>query len=101
MEQNAFVLRSAPSGIDQVPEALESNQIIIGWSEVSELVDLTLDWNRFREILHSRYYADKTNFRKSGNAAGQTASSQVEGRDSMVRNNHLFAGLRARNERHG
>lgn len=33
----AFVLRITPSEIDRVPEALESNQIIIGWANTEGL----------------------------------------------------------------
>ena len=41
-KEQAFVLRVAPSGIDKVPEALSSTQIIIGWSQAEWLLDVRL-----------------------------------------------------------
>ena len=68
--QQAFVLRIAPSGIDRVPEALKSNQIIIGWSESEGLLKRSLTWSQFREIVHEAHYSDRADYRKSGAAAG-------------------------------
>jgi hypothetical protein len=51
MNQQAFVLRIAPGGIDKVPEALTTNQIIIGWAEAEGLLDTNLTWEQFREII--------------------------------------------------
>ena len=48
MGKQAFVLRIAPGGIDKVPDALESSQIIIGWSEAQEVLDPNLSWEQFR-----------------------------------------------------
>jgi predicted Mrr-cat superfamily restriction endonuclease len=70
MNQQAFVLRIAPSGIDRVPEALKENQIIIGWSRASGLLDPNLTWEQFREIIRDTYYATENNLRKAGAAAG-------------------------------
>jgi len=70
MARQAFVLRIAPSGEDKVPEALESDQIIIGWSDAQELLDLTLSWEQFREVIRVKYYAEEPNLRKAGNAGG-------------------------------
>lgn len=69
-ERSGYVVRIAPSGGDRVPEALQSNQIIIGWAEAKALDDPSLDWSQFRQIVHQSYYSDEPNFRKSGNAAG-------------------------------
>jgi predicted Mrr-cat superfamily restriction endonuclease len=66
----AFVLRISPNGIDRVPEALASNQIIIGWSEANGLLDPNLTWNDFRKILADAYYSTETSLRKAGSAAG-------------------------------
>lgn len=70
MAQQAFVLRIAPSGIDMVPEALKENQIIIGWSEADGLLDMSLSWEQFREIIQSTYYTSESNLRRAGGAAG-------------------------------
>lgn len=68
-ERNAFVLRINPSGEDRVPEALEEDDLIIGWSKAKGLLTET-DWKDFREILHETYYADEDTYRKAGSAAG-------------------------------
>ncbi len=70
MNQSAFVLRVAPSEVDRVPQALEANQIIIGWSRAEGLLDLALSWKQFREIVRRAYYADAPSLRKAGSAAG-------------------------------
>jgi predicted Mrr-cat superfamily restriction endonuclease len=71
MQQQAFVLRMSPSGIDRVGEALTSNQIIIGWAEARGLLDENLSWEEFRGIVSDSYYAEEDNLRRAGNAAGQ------------------------------
>ena len=70
MSKQAFVLRIAPSRIDRVPEALREDQIIIGWANAGTLLDQTLTWDRFRDILRVAYYADEPGLRKAGSAAG-------------------------------
>ena len=70
MKQQAFVLRIAPGDNDRVPEALSKNQIIIGWAEAQGLLDTTLPWEQFREIISNTYYPSEPNLRKAGNAAG-------------------------------
>jgi predicted Mrr-cat superfamily restriction endonuclease len=37
---------------------------------VPELLDATLDWSRFREILQGHYYSNESSLRKAGSAAG-------------------------------
>lgn len=66
----AFVLRVAPSGIDRVPEALESDQIIIGWANAEGLLDKQLDWAAFRELVRVAYYRDDQTLHRAGAAAG-------------------------------
>lgn len=66
----AFVLRVAPSEIDRVPEALESNQIIIGWANADGLLDKQLDWAGFREIVRATYYREDKTLHRAGAAAG-------------------------------
>ena len=67
----AFVLRIAPSGIDRVPQALETNDLIIGWSRAGDdLLNDNLGWNEFRQIIHDEYYSGDETYRSSGAAAG-------------------------------
>lgn len=66
----SFILRIAPSEIDRVPEALEDDQIIIGWAYAEGLLDEQLDWNSFREIIRARYYQDDKTLHRAGAAAG-------------------------------
>ena len=54
-EQLAYVLRISPGGVDRVEEALESDEIIIGWSEARGLNNRELEWEDFREIVHETY----------------------------------------------
>ncbi len=70
MNQQAFVLRIAPSDIDRVPEALKENQIIIGWANADGLLEPNLTWEQFREIIRETYYTSESNLRKAGAAAG-------------------------------
>jgi predicted Mrr-cat superfamily restriction endonuclease len=70
MNQQAFVLRISPSGIDRVSEALSSNQIIVGWAEARGLLDEKLSWEDFRRIISNIYYADENNLRRAGSAGG-------------------------------
>lgn len=67
---NAFVLRIAPGNVDKMQEALDNDDLIIGWAEAAGLLDTSLDWWKFRAILHKSYYSHKTSYRASGNAAG-------------------------------
>lgn len=68
--QRAFLLRISPSNIDRVDEALASNELIIGWSDLPALLDPHLSWWQFRQIMHDRYYAGATDHRGSGAAGG-------------------------------
>src|SRR5437868_4979805 len=68
--QQAFVLRIAPGGVDRVPEALASDQIIIGWSKAQGLIDQELSWDEFREVVRESHYPQEPNLRKAGSAAG-------------------------------
>lgn len=70
MNQQAFVLRIAPSGIDKVPEALSENQIIIGWAKAEGLLDINLTWEQFREIIRNTYYIGEDTLRRAGGASG-------------------------------
>ena len=71
MNQQAFVLRINPSGVDKVPEGLRKHQIIIGWAGAGGLLDGNLTWEQFREIIRTTYYSEEETLRRAGNAAGQ------------------------------
>ncbi|MES1929061.1 restriction endonuclease [Salinisphaera dokdonensis CL-ES53] len=66
----AFVLRVAPSGLDRVREALEDDELILGWSHADGLLDLKLNWGQFRRIVSDTYYSGESNLRKAGAASG-------------------------------
>jgi len=66
----AFVLRIAPGGKDIVSQALEDNDLIIGWAEAKGLLDDGLSWQAFRKIVHDQYYSEDKNHRRSGIATG-------------------------------
>lgn len=68
--QQAFVLRIGPSGNDRLQEALDSDQIIIGWAHTPELLNEALTYGEFRDILRDNYYAEDANLRRAGYAAG-------------------------------
>jgi predicted Mrr-cat superfamily restriction endonuclease len=68
-EPQAFVFRIAPSGVDRVTLALREDVIIIGWA-APELLNPSLDWKAFREIVRARFYAKEDNLRRAGAAAG-------------------------------
>lgn len=67
----AFVLRIAPGGVDGVPEALASNEISIGWAKAERLMDLSLDYWQFREVVKEAYYPEDPGYRDAGGVAGQ------------------------------
>ena len=70
MTKNGFILRIAPSGGNRVPEALETDCLIIGWAKAEDLLNPQLDWKRFREIIRQQYYPDDETLRRAGNAGG-------------------------------
>jgi len=70
MAKKGFILRIAPSRQDRVPEALERNQVIVGWAKAPGLLDLDLTREGFRAIIQNVYHPDADNLRKAGIAAG-------------------------------
>jgi predicted Mrr-cat superfamily restriction endonuclease len=70
VSQSAYILRVAPGGVDKVPEALRAGELIIGWANAKGLLDSSLDWYGFREIVRQAYYDNESNLRRSGAAAG-------------------------------
>ena len=66
----AYVLRINPGGADRVPDALEADELMIGWSNAEGLTDDVLTSVAFRQIVHEMYYATDSHYRRSGAAAG-------------------------------
>ena len=54
-EQQAFMLRAKPSGINRLQEALDKDQIVIGWAEAEELLNESLSQDEFDGIFKRRY----------------------------------------------
>lgn len=70
MSQSGFVFRIVPRREDRVPEALESGQLIIGWAKAEELLDASLTWEQFRDIVQKAYYSEYPTLQQAGAAAG-------------------------------
>ncbi len=66
----AFILRITPAGVDRVPEALDANQIMIGWSEAVGLLNPDLGWEEFRQIVREAYYRADETWHRAGTASG-------------------------------
>ncbi|MDX2351634.1 restriction endonuclease [Stutzerimonas xanthomarina] len=66
----AFVLRIAPSGVDLVHEALETDEIIIGWCRCPALINESLRRSDFRSHLKQRYYPEDSTLHRAGAATG-------------------------------
>ena len=56
--------------IDRLPEALASDQIIIGWSRTEGLLDESLSKDEFRSMISNIHYREKKDLRSAGHAAG-------------------------------
>lgn len=66
---NAFVLKMSYRD-NLINEGLENDEIIIGWSEAKGLIDESLEWYDFREILYKTYSKKGDSYRASGSWAG-------------------------------
>lgn len=60
----------APGGSDWVPEALASDEISIGWGLAAELMDESLDYWQFREVVKHHYDPDSPSYQRAGSVAG-------------------------------
>lgn len=82
----AFVLRMTLGGGDRVPEALECNQIFIGWSDLEGLLDYELSWEEFRALVKDMFYPDHQDQRKAGADSGHLWRfiREMEGGDLVV-----------------
>ena len=54
-----------------MPEALETNHLIIGWARAKGLLDPGLDRVSFRKIIHDEYHPDAATFHGAGRDAGK------------------------------
>ncbi|MEY9583330.1 HNH endonuclease [Sinorhizobium fredii] len=72
MDRNVFAFRIRPGDVDRVREVLANGQIAVGWSKAKQLLDLGLNRNDFRRILHEIYHREEPDFRKSGQAVTHT-----------------------------
>jgi predicted Mrr-cat superfamily restriction endonuclease len=68
-DRNAFILRIAPDGKDMLQEALEHEEIIIGWPAGEEILR-EMKWNKLRETIKHRFYPTDEGNHRAGNAAG-------------------------------
>lgn len=71
----AFVLRLAPVGLDLVPAALEVNEISIGWPLATDLLDPSLGYWQFREVLKRVYHANEPGYQRAGRNPPSCGSS--------------------------
>ena len=55
MAPNAYVLKVRPSLQDYLSYCLQNNVLVVGWSEARELINLTDDWEQFRNYLRDTY----------------------------------------------
>ena len=67
-KMGAYVLKINPNNVDSVQVALDSNEIIIGWSKAGELIDSNLDWEGFRQVIIKTWPG--TLPRSAGSSAG-------------------------------
>jgi len=60
----------APRGVDWVSEALAADQISIGWGYAAELMDPSLNYWKFREVVKLTYYPSEPGYQQAGSVAG-------------------------------
>lgn len=67
--RRAFVVYLRPGYPQQnaLPEAIRTNELILGWSEAQGLLNLKLRWDTFRQIIKETY---ELNTRQAGAQAG-------------------------------
>lgn len=65
------MLRMNPLGVDLVGEMRARNEIAIGWGKARGLLDPTLDWHKFRQIVKDTYRRGDRTFNRAGVEASQ------------------------------
>ncbi len=68
--REAHILRIAPGRVSRLEQALQSDELVIGWSRAVGLLDPGLSWGDFRQIVHDIYYSKDPTYRRAGHAAG-------------------------------
>lgn len=68
--KSAYILRIKPSGVDRMKEALSSNEVILGWSHLPELLNEHLTFEQYREIVKQKDFPSDTTYRTAGAVAG-------------------------------
>lgn len=69
MTQKAFILHIKPKNIDRVQEALDNDQIIIGWASAENLLNDKLTLYDYRGIISAAHYSQEINLNGAGRAA--------------------------------
>lgn len=71
--RRAFVVRLNPGDPpqDALPEAMRTNELILGWSEAGGLLNPKLTWETFRQIVKETYKLD------TRQAGGQAQSLRI------------------------
>ena len=66
--RRAFIVRLNPGDPpqDALPEAMQTNELILGWSEAEGLLNPKLTWETFRQVVKETYDLDT---RKAGGQA--------------------------------
>lgn len=67
VKQGAYIFRMFDRWMQ---EALDSNVIIIGWSDAEGLIGNEDNWEVFRNIVKQSHYSRDSDFRRAGQAAG-------------------------------
>ncbi|MDD9820098.1 MAG: restriction endonuclease [Nitrospira sp.] len=71
MNKRAYILRMFDDKRNEwIREALDSNVIIIGWSDAEGLIGNEDNWEVFRNIVKQSHYSKDSDFRRAGQAAG-------------------------------
>jgi len=68
--RSAFILRMSPSGVDRMTEALESNEVVLGWSRAGDFTGKEVSWEEVRNRVHQTFYSTETQYYKTGLGAG-------------------------------
>jgi len=68
--RSAYILRIKPRGVDRLREALESNEIILGWSHLPDLLNDNLTFEQYREVVKKKDFPSDTTYRRAGAVAG-------------------------------
>ena len=67
----AYVLRMTLGGKNRIDEALDENQIMIGWSIIPNLLDAGLSRNDIRALIKKNLYPNDKDYSKAGADAGE------------------------------